>query len=248
MLKNTVQSIFLSIGILAVFTGVCRAQSTRATYLAAVSDYRQAAASFNRDKQLYAASGSETNYNNLFASGRQTFVARQQTVLAFINYLRELARTYVTDGEQLATFERLLTTYEVNFGDIITVLSDSSEWSRADSEFASVYAKFNEAAYQIMAGIYWSELDAIVENYVTLYQNQNQRIINSAGSEVSAREKTVQLQEIEKTLSSLRTEMAELKQTAAAVNSYESYESLRARLDGVVTEVENSLKNYVKLE
>ena len=234
----------------AFLTGAASVEAAgeKLTYQNNISVYRQAQANFARDKQLYNAAPTDANFETLMDSARDTFAARQTTILSYLEYLSALVHAYVTDSTQVATFDRLFTTYKVNFSDITDRPLDASDWSRADSTFASTYARFNETAYQAFAWIYWSETSEIVENYITLYQNQNQRIINGASNDVERREKTTKLQEIENTLASLREKLADYKKRLPDINSQTSYESLRADLNKFVTQTEESLKVYVKLE
>jgi len=225
---------------------LARAQTQQA-YQTAMVTYRQAQARFDRDRQLYQAR-SGMSWEQLLTSANDAYRARQLAAYRYVLYLEELVNSYVTDQ---TVREELITKLESDKQavlDMTVSFTSLGTWTQADSENTVALASLTETAYQSFAQIYYQELAGIIDTYITLYQEQNQRILAEAANEIQRQEKAKTLAETERTLQNLRAQIAAARPNLNFVNSQPAYTNLRDQLDQILATTQTSLKVYASLE
>lgn len=239
-------SIIVGMGV-ALEAGLVQAQVDPAPYQAAMVTYKQRQAQFDRDRQLYQA-GSNTDFATVLSSANAAFVARQQAAYRYTFYLRSLVQNYVTDEEIARDLLDRLDHHAQEIAQMTVNFNTLTDWSTADSAAATIMAGLHETAYQCFAQVYYLELSGIVTNYLELYQTQRERILREASSAIDRQNKTKILDETNRTLLNLQTQVAAAKPNLNFINSASSYASLREKLDNILTDCEKSLEVYAQLE
>ena len=250
-MSKTVQTILFSASLCLLATAVL-ADADLSTLQRAYQDsmvaYRQAVAQFDRDKVLYNRTPSADNQLVVYGSANSTFATRQQAVVDYTRYLAGLVEHYVRDSATVGTLTNQLNAQGQEFAGLAHSFESMAAWNKADNDFAGVYARLNETAYQSFAQVYWHELHDIVETFITLFQSQNQRILSEASNQVDRERKAQVLGEVERALNQQQDELARLQKTLPQINSHESYLTLRNELNLVLAQVESNLKAYASLE
>ena len=270
MQKNTVQNIFFEISFwllfvvaicggialslckpaLSVSSSVAAADITtlQNNYQNAMMNYLQAVAQFNRDKKLYLNEMSDSNRASLLSNANKTYQTRREAVVAYIDYLSQLVTIYVTDEVAQTTLLTKLSTQRQQVVSLKATYTDLSGWYQIDADFTNVYTQITETASQVFAYVYWHELNNIIEEYVTNYQERSQTILDEAANQVVRTQKVEALAKTERELKNLQEAIKARYSTLATINSINGYESFRKQLDDILNDTESSLKVYASLE
>jgi hypothetical protein len=215
-----------------------------------MTTYRSQAATFDRDKQLFQRNQTDSYYQTALNSANQTFALRSHSTASFNAYLAGLLDQYVTPADQLtsATLKTKLNDQLNKVQALPQSFTDSSSLYRTNDDFVNIFASLNETAYQSFAQIYFHELQTILTQFQSLYDQQNQRILDETTNQIERENKNQTLGKISRALQSLATKLTQVNFTLSPVNSRDSYFTFRSELNNILTELESNLKLYAGLE
>jgi hypothetical protein len=223
--------------------------STRQVYTEEMNAYKKEKGQFDRDKTLYYRNQDEQHFATALSSAQKTFGARQKVMVSYSDYLAALVDTYVSKESLVAEgLKTKLTEGARSFQSASNNFTDTVTWNQADDNFARAMVGANETFYQAFVQIYYHELKAIYEEYKTIYQKQNQRILGEAVNSVEREEKNKVLEQTARALATLQDKITAFEPQLGGINSQDSYFAMRNQLNEVMAELESSLKLYADLE
>ena len=131
----------------------------------------------------------------------------------------------------------------------------ASDFERAKKEKETIaYLQANtdmtdmKAVYKIYKNAVEKVFNNIIDYYITLYQNQNQRILTESINQVEREHRAEILAQTERSLTQLRTRSLSFKENLSGVSSAASYLELKAQLDDLLGSCESSLRTYAAIE
>ncbi|MBQ6154695.1 hypothetical protein IJJ27_01575 [bacterium] len=219
----------------------------RSDYQQAMSVYTEKKAQLDRDNQLFNR-GSSISFEAVIDSAKTAFAARRDAVLAYMEYLNSTAQRYISDQDAFDSLSTRLVNHYTAITEAPVAFQDINGWLAADQAFSSAYAEFNATAYQVFAYIYWSELDNIIEDFITLYQAENQSILSHAPSQIERERRAGVLAQIERSLANMRSRINQLQEQLPTIDSHEKFVALRSQLNSIYAECQTSLQTYIALE
>lgn len=218
------------------------------SYREKMSIYRTHYAQFERDKQLYGLNQTDTNLKNLIDNASKSFAARQAVMVNYNHYLMSLLQQYSKNQDVNNQLNKRIASEISSLQNLQPVFDNVQAWNKADADFSDVMAVINETSYQAFAQIYWHEMQAIIDEFKTLYQNQNQRILDEAINKVDREQKMRVLDRTMRSLQSLQQKMEVAAEKLKTINGRENYVTFRTELNLILAELETSLKLYAGLE
>ena len=78
-------------------------QQAKTEFSKALASYKSSYASYDRQRQLYARTNSQEHLAGTLSGAKTTFIARNQTMIAFNLYLSSLLDYYTLGGEKQRT-------------------------------------------------------------------------------------------------------------------------------------------------
>lgn len=225
-------------------------QQAKAEFSKALASYKSSYASYDRQRQLYARTNSQEHLAGTLSGAKTTFIARNQTMIAFNLYLGSLLDYYTLGGEKQRTssIKANLKQELASYQNLDANFSARDGLYKSDDDFARLNASGSETIFRAFALIYYSEVKAILDDYTNLYLQQQSRILQEAKNEVDKGQKEKILAQTKRSLTTIKENLAQVEPLLDKVNSREQYFNLKNKINPVVSEMEASLKLYASLE
>ncbi|MDO5561597.1 MAG: hypothetical protein Q4G02_02370 [bacterium] len=223
-------------------------EDAQVLYQNQLKEYSSAAASFERERQIYSRDNSENNFVNVINSAQVVLAARAQTMSNYCLYLLELCKTYITNQIELADLTENLQNQNQQFLSLNHEFTQTTTWYQEDAKFAQIMANLSNTAYEAYAWIYWSRLSQLVDLYQQLVDTQQERIIAEAETQILAEQKRKTIQESERTLANLKADLAVQEKKLTTIRNYETYTQFAHALNIIQSDLQTSLKVYAELE